>query len=56
MINPGAEPIDDADEQLAERNLDVFLPLPRDRGAPLAGPPVRDPTADRDGRSAGTCR
>jgi hypothetical protein len=50
MINPGTVAVDDADEQLAEQNLDVFLTAARDRGAPLAGDPVRDPSADRDGR------
>jgi hypothetical protein len=50
MINPGTVPVDGADEQPAKQNLDVFLTVARERGAPLAGPPVRDPTADRDGR------
>jgi hypothetical protein len=50
MINPGAVPVDDADEQLAEQNLGVFLAAARERGAQLGGDPVRDPAADRDGR------
>jgi hypothetical protein len=50
MINPGTVPVDDAREDLAVHNVDVFLAAARERGAPLAGPPVRDPEADRDGR------
>ena len=46
----GTQPVDDADETRAGRNLDVFLAEARDRGAVLAGEPVRTPAADRDGR------
>jgi hypothetical protein len=50
MINPGTVPVDDADEQVAGRNVGVFLAAAQLLGAPLAGDPVRDPAADRDGR------
>jgi hypothetical protein len=50
MINPGSLPIDGAREDLAAANLGVFLAAARERGAELAGDPVRDPAADRDGR------
>ncbi|MCY1139925.1 hypothetical protein OWR29_18130 [Actinoplanes sp. Pm04-4] len=62
MINPGTAPIEGARLDLAEANLEVFLtevsrraaemdevPVRR-RVAHLAGDPVRDPQADRDGR------
>jgi hypothetical protein len=62
MINPGTAPIEGARLDLAEANLEVFLtevgrraaemdevPVRR-RAAHLAGDPVRDPQADRDGR------
>ncbi|WP_249999286.1 hypothetical protein [Actinoplanes sp. M2I2] len=62
MINPGTAPIEDARPDLAEANLDAFLTAVRRRAAELdetpirhrvahlAGDPVRDPRADRDGR------
>jgi hypothetical protein len=50
MINPGSLPLDGAREDLAAANLDAFLAAARERGAELAGDPVRDPAADRDGR------
>ncbi|MFI7598283.1 hypothetical protein [Actinoplanes sp. NPDC049681] len=50
MINSGTLPIDDAREDLATANVDVFLAAVRDRGGVLAGDPGRDPAADRDGR------
>ena len=61
MINPGTAPVDDAREDLAVTNLEVFLAEVRQRApqmgggpvvrhAELAGDPVRDPAADRDGR------
>lgn len=50
MINPGTQPIADAREDLAAANLDAFLAAVAARGTELAGAPVRDPAADRDGR------
>ncbi|MBL7252780.1 hypothetical protein [Paractinoplanes lichenicola] len=62
MINPGTEPVEGASEELARANLDVFLGAVRRRTgeldgvsirrrvAGIAGDPVRDPGADRDGR------
>jgi hypothetical protein len=50
IINPGTQPIEDAHEDLAAANLQVFLDAARDRGVELGGDPVRDPDADRDGR------
>ncbi len=50
IINPGSAPVDDAREDLAAANMDVFLAAARERGAELADDPVRDPAADRDGR------
>lgn len=44
--------MDDGDAGIAAQNLDVFLGAARERGAVLAGEPVRDPAADRDGRFA----
>lgn len=62
MINPGTVPLEQASEDLAVTNLDTFLtevseraavldevPIRR-RIAHLNGTPVRDSTADRDGR------
>jgi hypothetical protein len=50
MINPGTRPIEGAREDLAAANLEVFLKAVREHGGQLAGDPVRDPAADRDGR------
>ncbi|MEV4640658.1 hypothetical protein AB0J80_25270 [Actinoplanes sp. NPDC049548] len=61
MINPGTAPAPDAREDVAAANLSAFLTavtgrVPQMGGAPavrikeLAGDPVRDPAADRDGR------
>jgi hypothetical protein len=61
MINPGTAPLGDAHEAVAAANLDAFLAAVHDRvpamggdpvvrTAELAGEPVRDPQADRDGR------
>ncbi len=61
MINPGTRPLDDARADLAAANLGAFVDAVRQRadrmgGGPvirtagLAGEPVRDPAADRDGR------
>ena len=50
VINPGTLPVDDAREDLAAANLAVFLTAVGERGGQLAGEPVRDPAADRDGR------
>ncbi|MFC3386855.1 hypothetical protein ACFOHP_33600 [Couchioplanes caeruleus subsp. azureus] len=62
MINPGTQPIEDAQEEHAVAALKVFLgevrvraaemeqaPLKR-REAEISGEPTRDPAADRDGR------
>lgn len=62
MINPGTRPIEQASEDLAAAALNAFLAAVRDRiaatgevpirtrVATIAGDPVRDPAADRDGR------
>jgi hypothetical protein len=62
MINPGTAPIEQAGEDLAATALSAFLAAVHARAAEmdqvpimartagLAGDPVRDPGADRDGR------
>ncbi len=50
VINPGTLPVEDAREELAAANLEIFLAAVVERGGQLAGEPVRDPAADRDGR------
>lgn len=61
MINPGTSPLADTREDLAADNVHTFLAAvqqrvphtgggPVTRTAELAGEPVRDPAADRDGR------
>ncbi len=52
MINPGTLPVDDAHEELAAANLETFLAAVAERGGQLAGEPVRNRAADRDGRYA----
>lgn len=62
MIDSGTRPIKQSREDLAAASLEVFLSAVRTRAtgldavpirhrlAALAGGPVRDPAADRDGR------
>jgi hypothetical protein len=62
MINPGTAPVEQASEELAAAALAVFLEAVGRRAAEMdqvpnmvrnasvAGEPVRDPGADRDGR------
>lgn len=62
MINPGTQPIEQASEDLAIAALQELLAAVRTRTADvddvpvltrvaaIAGDPVRDPAADRDGR------
>ncbi|WP_143235483.1 hypothetical protein [Paractinoplanes atraurantiacus] len=59
MINPGSQPVDGAREELAAASLAAFLVELREQAAleretrgagGEVGEPVRDSTADRDGR------
>jgi hypothetical protein len=56
VINPGARPIEVADEEaareLAEQNLQAFVDEMTERGAELVGEPERDLSADEGGRYA----
>ncbi|GII22554.1 hypothetical protein Pme01_21510 [Planosporangium mesophilum] len=50
VINPGTLPVDGATEAAAAQNMTVFITAVLEQGGQLAGDPVRDPEADRDGR------
>jgi hypothetical protein len=50
MINPGTLPVQDAKPEAAAAAIAVFVEEVVARGGWLDGVPVRDPSADREGR------
>nr|WP_221383324.1 hypothetical protein [Actinoplanes polyasparticus] len=52
MINPGSQPVEGAREELAAANLGPFLAAVGEQGGAVISEPIRDMSADVDGRFA----
>jgi hypothetical protein len=50
MINPRSQPVQNATEDLAAQNMLEFVAEFQQHGGHMAGNPVRDSSADADGR------